>query len=106
MRSAIFLGLASALLVLAPAAGTAQQRGPIRIDTIRIGFLTTAAEGQFKAGAWTPVYVDVTAGKEGVPRADLIVESVDSDDIRSRYRVVLQSPTMRTSPSRKRGPAA
>lgn len=91
MRSSSLVSLASGLLLLLPARGTAQQRGPIRVDQIRTGFLTTAAEGRFKAGAWTPVYVDVTAGPAGFARGELLVESVDSDDVRNRFRVPMPS---------------
>ena len=76
----------NALLKLAPK--TAR-----RIDDngVRVGFKTGSEAGGFKTGAWTPVYVDLTAGPERVGRADgqIIVETTDSDELANAYAVDL-----------------
>ncbi len=78
------LGLAVFLPNLAPA----QERGKIRINSIRVGFPINLADSQFKAGTWTPVYVDVTANPTGpVTHAKLTIEAVDTDDVRNNYTV-------------------
>jgi hypothetical protein len=87
-----------ALCLLAPAVAAAQ-RGKVSVDEIRIGFSTAPEPGEpvdvknrmsyFKSGAWTPVYVDITAGPDGLENGQLIVEVNDSDDIQSNYVVPL-----------------
>src|SRR5262249_39250323 len=42
-----------------------------------------------KPGAWTPVFVDLTAGPQGLENATLTVESTDNDDIQNIYTVPL-----------------
>src|SRR4051812_37051911 len=51
-----------AMLAGAHQEARAQERGRIRINTIRVGFPSSLVDSQFKAGNWSPVYVDVTAG--------------------------------------------
>src|SRR5258707_7187762 len=71
-----------------PAPVAAQQRKPLVIDLVQVGFGASNAVAEFKDGFWTPVYVDLRAWEEGaIPAGELVVESVDSDDIRSRYKV-------------------
>jgi hypothetical protein len=82
-----------------PALAAAQARGRVSIDDVRIGFSAAPELGEpvdvknrmsfFKSGAWTPVYVDITAGPEGLEGAQLIVEVSDSDDIQSNYVISL-----------------
>jgi hypothetical protein len=91
MRLLSFVCVACTLIGLMPSSIFAQERGPVTIDQVRVGYLTTAIETQFKAGAWTPVYVDITAGLQGCPKSELVIESIDSDDVRNRYRVALPS---------------
>jgi hypothetical protein len=92
--------LACLSFLLLPITGAAQQREPIRIEQVRVGYPRVGQEHEFKAGAWTPVYVDVKAwsGRRpqpgetplpAVPRGDIIVESVDSDDVRNRFTMSL-----------------
>src|SRR5262249_3936805 len=50
-------------------------------------FPSSLVDSQFKAGNWSPVYVDVTAGPAPVARARLTIESVDTDDVRNNYTV-------------------
>ena len=73
------------LTALSPA--PAQERGKIRINTIRVGFPTNLTDSQFKSGDWAPVYVDVTAGPEPIVHAKLTIEAVDTDDVRNNYTV-------------------
>src|SRR5947209_12899847 len=71
--------LALMVLLLWPAEATAQSRGWINIDNVRIGFITVSSEpgdpvdprhrmSYFKSGAWTPVFVDLTAGPQGLQK--------------------------------------
>jgi hypothetical protein len=74
-----------------PSSGQAQQRKPLVIEQVQVGFGPSEPLAKFKAGFWTPVYVDLRAGSEReVPGGGkLIVESVDGDDVRGRYTVAL-----------------
>jgi hypothetical protein len=80
------------LFVFHPQSALAQKREPVRITGMRVGYSLTAADsGLFKAGAWTPVYLDLEAGAQGADRGEVIVEASDSDDIRNRYITALPS---------------
>jgi hypothetical protein len=81
------LAALAGLVLLFPASARAQERHKIRINTIRIGFPQLQIDSQFKAGNWTPVYVDVTAGPDPVTHAKLTIEAVDTDDVRNNYTV-------------------
>src|SRR5207302_5797285 len=83
------LSLVSAVVLLLPGTGQAQPRIQLRIETIQVGFGSSAPIAEFKSGFWTPVYIGVMAGPQGTPRGDLVVESVDSDDVPNRYTVPL-----------------
>lgn len=89
MRYSVLASLATALCFLLPGAGEAQSRIPPRIDAVQVGFGSSAPVAKFKPGFWTPVYIDFIAGSEGNPRGELVVESVDSDDVPNRYTVAL-----------------
>jgi hypothetical protein len=99
MRYQSLASLALAVSFLLPAVAAGQLRGKVSIDDVRIGFSTAPEVGEpvdvknrlsyFKSGAWTPVYVDLTAGPEGLDKARLIIEVTDSDDIQSNYIVPL-----------------
>src|SRR5262249_52067999 len=92
-----FLALAG--LLLQPIGVQAQPGGKlVNIDNVRIGFITGPSEpgdpgdlknrlSYFKPGAWTPVYVDITAGPQGLENATLTVETTDNDDIQNTYTV-------------------
>jgi hypothetical protein len=89
MRKFLFC-LALGLSLTIPATVEAQTgRELIHIDGVHAGFMAHSAVAQFKSGAWMPVYVDITAGKDGLARAEMIVEAADSDDVRSRYTVAV-----------------
>jgi hypothetical protein len=85
------LAVCFTIILLASAADPAgaQQRTPIKIDAVRVGFQRLGSDHLFKSGCWTPVYVDVTAGLQGTPKADIVVETDDCDDVRSRYTMAL-----------------
>lgn len=89
MRTLLFLTLAAlTLLGLSPAA-QAQAR-KVTIERVRVGLPVNQVQGEFKSGFWTPVYVDVTAGPEGLPRGgEIAVETSDCDDVRNNYHVLL-----------------
>jgi hypothetical protein len=89
MRYSPLVCLASALLLLLPGAGKAQPRIRLRIESVQVGFGPSPPIAEFKSGFWTPVYVTVMAGPEGTPKGDIIVESVDSDEVPNRYTAVL-----------------
>src|SRR5215469_1007478 len=76
------------LLSLLPRAHA--QEPPVTIDRVQLGFPTSANKNAgtvCKPGLWTPVYVEVTAGPEGFPRAVLTVETPDCDDLETRYTI-------------------
>jgi hypothetical protein len=56
---------------------------------VQVGFGQSPPIAEFKSGFWTPVYIDVTAGPEGTPRGELVVESIDSDEVPNHYTVPL-----------------
>src|SRR5437868_5241206 len=90
MRYPVLIGLALALALGLPPLAPAQSRSKTRIEKVQVGFPSSPQTGEFKAGAWTPVYVQVTAGSEGIGKGDvLIVEASDSDDVRNHYTVPL-----------------
>src|SRR5262249_9064481 len=89
MRYSALACIVSAVVFLVPRAGTAQPRSRLRIESVQVGFGPTPPLAEFKSGFWTPVYVSVMAAPEGTPRGELIVESVDSDEVPNRYTVPL-----------------
>ena len=62
------LSLVSAVVLLLPGTGQAQPRIQLRIETVQVGFGSSAPIAEFKSGFWAPVYVSVMAGPEGTPR--------------------------------------
>lgn len=89
MRQTAIACLAGAILLTLPADGAAQQRRKLKIERVQVGLPVNPVLGEFKSGFWTPVYVDVSAGPEGLVKGELIVETSDSDDVRNNYRVPL-----------------
>lgn len=61
----------------------------VSIEKVEVGFKAgVGQETRFKAGAWTPVYVDLQAPKGLLPKeAELLIETADSDNLRNRYQV-------------------
>jgi hypothetical protein len=91
MRNPLLPCVTAVLLLLVPAVGVAQQRQPLAIEQVQVGLGPTKQLNKFKAGFWTPVYVELRAwSQREIPKGGkLVVESVDSDDVRSRYTVLL-----------------
>jgi hypothetical protein len=77
-------------LALVPVTASAQ-RPKLRIDSVKMGFLSNPQTGEFKSGAWTPVYVTLTAPPDGLVEATLSVETSDSDDVRNSYSVPIRA---------------
>jgi hypothetical protein len=90
--------LASLLLsftLLAPA--HAQVAPKVQFDDIKIGFSGAAEPGEVidprigsalhKAGIWTPVYVSITAGPDGIQTGKVTIEATDNDDVQNHYTV-------------------
>jgi hypothetical protein len=98
MRHYVLVSLTITGALLLAATGHAQSNRRIIIDQVRVGFPAMAEPGEpvdpqnrmtlYKAGFWTPVYVDLTATKE-VPAGVVVVESTDSDDVQNHYTVPL-----------------
>src|SRR5437764_11696051 len=95
MRSLLLACLASILVL--PGAALGQSKPKLQITDVRIGFPagvgreTGERQHYFKAGSWTPVYVDIQAGRDGLKgtegRIDIVVESPDADDVLTNYTV-------------------
>jgi hypothetical protein len=71
----------------------AQEEGPpVRIKSVVVGFRSFVAEealGRFKVGLWTPIAVDLQAGPRGLSNAELSVETPDSEDVATIYKVAI-----------------
>lgn len=88
MRYPVLVGLISALTLGLPSAASAQPRAKTRVEQVRVGFPSSPLTGEFKSGAWTPVYVQLTAGSEGISKGEVVViDTADSDDVRNHYVV-------------------
>lgn len=81
-------------LMLVPSASEAQKPVKTRITDVRVGFRAGLDAGEvedrrwkylFKAGLFTPVWVDIEPGDGGLERGELIVETSDSDDVQNNY---------------------
>jgi hypothetical protein len=99
IRFAICALLAVLVGVLAPRVAPAQQRAKVFIDNVQVGYTATAEEGEvadprgrislYKAGVWTPVYVYLRAGADGIAKGKVQVETTDSDDVQNVYAAPL-----------------
>ena len=93
MRCAFMLFLATAVMV-APSAGAQEtlkeMKDRLIVEGIRVGLPDgrTTDQGRYKAGYWTPIYVDVTVGAEDIPANELmlIAETADNDGILNQYK--------------------
>jgi hypothetical protein len=91
--------LLPAVISLTPSGARAQPRAKVYIDDVRVGFSAALEPGEigdergraslYKPGFWTPVFVQVRAGAEGVVKGRLLVETADSDDVANVYSVPL-----------------
>src|SRR5262249_156056 len=88
-----------ALIALAVLANNAlaQQRPKLQVTDVRLGYPSGYAEDigqrlfQYKAGSWAPVSVDIQVGRDGLKgtegRIDVVVETLDCDDVLTNYSV-------------------
>jgi hypothetical protein len=62
-----------------------------KFEKVRIGFKSYAAEdsGRTKIGLWTPLYVDLQAGPDGLRESQLKVEIPDNEDVGTIISVAL-----------------
>jgi hypothetical protein len=93
MQKCVVPLLTLALALTLPGVSPAQSRQPppkIHIDKVQVGFRAGQGSG-FKAGSWTPVFIDLTCGDNPLGRADgdIIVQTNDSDDMENYYTVPL-----------------
>jgi hypothetical protein len=102
MRNLALACLTCAALLGPVARATAQVPMRVKLDKIQVGFRPYPQDettGRFKIGLWTPVYVYFSqapdgrillpAGKDGVGRGELLLETSDSDGVQNVYRVPL-----------------
>lgn len=83
------IGFLTAAVLLLPSTATAQ-RPRLKIDKVKVGFPAEPQPGEFKSGAWTPVYIDIVAPPDGIPVPGQVhVECNDTDDVRNSYAVRL-----------------
>src|SRR5947209_5026029 len=97
MRIPLRVLVVAALVLVTPTLATAQGRKKPQIGMVRVGFPVgsernrpVTERGYFKSGAWTPVYVDLTAGEAGLNKARLVVETADYEDTPASYSVPLR----------------
>src|SRR5581483_12004215 len=83
-----------ALVLTVPGLAAAQARKKPQLGAIRVGFPVgsdrnrpVTERGYYKSGAWTPVYIDLTAGEAGLSKAQLVIETSDTDDVPNTYSV-------------------
>ncbi len=83
-----------ALLVVLTPAGRAEQ-GPPQLEQVRVGLPAGSGDkesGRVRSGCWTPVYLKVKAGKDGVnpPGAyKVLLQANDAEDVPYTYVVAL-----------------
>src|SRR5262245_42791858 len=63
--------------------GAAAAQPPVKAESVRVGFPAYSADdsNRFKVGLWTPVYVRLEAGPQGLPAGQLTIETADSEDV-------------------------
>jgi hypothetical protein len=85
---------AAALGLLTPGLAGAQQIAIAKIEKVRVGFRPYNENvnfGRYKVGLWAPVYVEITAGPNGLgiipgdPKPYLKVETPDFEDVGTIY---------------------
>src|SRR5262245_23048404 len=93
MRCSFALCLATAILVASSAAGQEkhkEMKERLKVESVRIGLPDgrTPDQGRYKAGFWTPIYVDVQIGPQDIAANELvlIVETADNDGILNQYK--------------------
>src|SRR5262245_27147085 len=100
--SLVLVGLAAGLLDAATAMG--QARSPVKIARVQVGYPAGPFSNQgdeeggrqmiFRAGAWTPVWVDLECNErlDDYGPLELVVEALDGDEITAISRVPLVPP--------------
>jgi hypothetical protein len=100
-RTLTAAALAALLLTLSACGPAGGRKAAFQVTQVRVGFPAGAHSGEpepdgrrkplFKANAWTPVEVEVRclARLEQGKRAELVVETPDSDDLFTRFAVPL-----------------
>jgi hypothetical protein len=85
MRKLVLLSIACLAALACPTTALAQ----IKIDGVRAGYRPAGEDpwGRFKVGLWTPIYVDLTTGKNGFGQGELHFETSDSEEVGTVYRV-------------------
>jgi hypothetical protein len=98
MRASRILPLAAFAVLAFTASASAQTRPKVTIDNIAIGLPSAhdpddLPEGgppsYYKAGLWTPVYVSISPGPEGISSGRIVVETTDIDYVQNTYTVPL-----------------
>ena len=90
MRNFLLASLTLGLLIGLPNKGDAQLRKKVEFENVQIGFGGSKPLAKFKSGFWTPVYIYVKGGPKGSEKpGELVIESGDSDEVRSRYTVAM-----------------
>lgn len=77
-----------------------EPRSSLRFTQVRVGFSSTVEnEAQrFKIGMWAPIVVELQTGPEGIAKAELDVETSDSENVGTIYTV----PVENLKPNEKR----
>jgi hypothetical protein len=99
MRNATIATVLTAVIFWSPSAVFGQPPVKPTIEDVRIGFPTSAEEGEIKdergrvwlhkAGFWTPIYVQIRAGSEDIAKGKVVIGSTDTDDVQNTYTVPL-----------------
>ena len=80
----------------APSIAAAQEKRPPAIKRIQVGFKTFQDDERtiFKVGLWTPIYVEIFGGTDGIEKKAtdrdspyITISTVDSEDVGTEVRV-------------------
>src|SRR5438105_80478 len=101
MRCSIVLSLVFLVAALTPTIGHAQTKDRLIIEKVRVGLPggRKIEAGKYKAGFWTPIYVDLTIGPEDIPagQADVVLNDEDlMDNSNRRFAAIDQLEQMPT----------
>src|SRR5262249_46388363 len=107
MRYNLLSLLTLAGLVFSASDSFAQRGKRVTITDVRVGMKAGYDPGEqpdtrytylFKAGLWTPVFVDISAGDDPLSPSFLVVETTDSDDGQNNFTIV--TPPLEPNESR------
>ncbi len=94
----VFAAIVFALFALIPGSLSAQEKKPpiCKVELGRIGFISNEmgeGAGRYKVGMWTPVYMKIKAGPQGIhrkgpnePMPYIQVENEDNEEVGTIYR--------------------